>query len=288
MAGVKTNERPGTRAVLRHSHVSAYKAREVLDLIRGQSFERASEILEFCDRGVAVPIAKLLNSCAANARHNDGLEPAEMYVAACYADEGATLKRWRPRARGRATRIRKRTCHITVILSRLPEDQLARRRARLSAEQTERRARRVAGGLRRNRVAGSTGGRRGDETAVGAHETTEDTTEAMAALEEAQELESASHHQELEAEAESALDLEDEESEGAETDDAAPDLTSDDETVVGDESGAAHDTTSDAGAAEASVDTEGDEEEGDVSEPEASTADAAKTDEDNATDGEEN
>jgi len=103
VTGVKTNERPGTRAVLRHSRVSAYKAREVLDLIRGQDYGRATEILEYCERGVAEAIGKLLNSAAANARHNDGLEPEEMYVSACFADEGATLKRWRPRARGRAT-----------------------------------------------------------------------------------------------------------------------------------------------------------------------------------------
>jgi large subunit ribosomal protein L22 len=202
--GLKTNERPGTRAVLRHSRVSAYKAREVLNLIRGQDFERAAEILEFCERDVADAIGKLLNSAAANARHNDGLDPEEMYVSACFADEGTTLKRWRPRARGRATRIRKRTCHITLILSRLPDDQLARRRARRAAEQTERRARRVAGGLRRNRgaaAAGDTGTRR-----KGAPEEEVATSEALAALEEARALETTSHHLELEAEAGSALD----------------------------------------------------------------------------------
>lgn len=204
MPGLKTNERPGTRAVLRHSRVSAYKAREVLNLIRGQDFERAAEILEFCERDVADAIGKLLNSAAANARHNDGLDPEEMYVSACFADEGTTLKRWRPRARGRATRIRKRTCHITLILSRLPDDQLARRRARRAAEQTERRARRVAGGLRRNRgaaAAGDTGTRR-----KGAPEEEVATSEALAALEEARALETTSHHLELEAEAGSALD----------------------------------------------------------------------------------
>lgn len=204
MTGLKTNERPGTRAVLRHSRVSAYKAREVLNLIRGQDYQRATEILEYCDRGVAEVIGKLLHSAAANARHNEGVDPDEMYVSACFADEGTTLKRWRPRARGRATRIRKRTCHITVILSRLPDDQLARRRSRVAAEQSERRARRVAGGLRRNRVAASTeaaAGKKGAEP--------EATSEAMAALEEARAIETTSHRHELEAEAESALDYED-------------------------------------------------------------------------------
>ncbi|MGD0440624.1 MAG: 50S ribosomal protein L22 [Acidimicrobiales bacterium] len=154
MTGLKTNERPGTRAVLKHSGVSAYKAREVLDLIRGKDYDRASEILEYCDREVATVIGKVLRSAAANAFHNDGgIEAEELFVSACYADEGTTLKRWRPRARGRATRIRKRTCHITVIVSRLPEDELSRRRARVAAEQADRRARRVAGARRQTRAS---------------------------------------------------------------------------------------------------------------------------------------
>jgi large subunit ribosomal protein L22 len=151
-AGEKTNERPGTRAVLRHSRVSAYKAREVLNLVRGVEYTRAMEILQFCERDVATPIAKLLRSAAANAEHNDRLDPEELFVAACFADEGATLKRWRPRARGRATRIRKRSCHITVILSRLPDEDLRRHRARSAAAQ-ELRARRVAGTRRRAQAA---------------------------------------------------------------------------------------------------------------------------------------
>jgi large subunit ribosomal protein L22 len=209
MTGVKTNERPGTRALVRHSGVSAYKAREVLDLIRGQNYERATEILEFCDRGVAEVIGKLLHSAAANARHNDGVDPEETFVSACYADEGTTLPRWRPRARGRATRIRKRTCHITVILSRLPENELARRRQRAVAEQSDRRARRVAGGRLRSRVTGA--GRSGSEAETarkGAATEPEVSSKALAALEEARALESTSHHQELEAEAEAALEHE--------------------------------------------------------------------------------
>lgn len=205
MTATKTNERPGTRAVLRHSRMSAYKAREVLNLIRGQDFERAMEILEFCDRGAAEVIGKLLSSAAANARHNDGLEPAEMFVAACYADEGTTLKRWRPRARGRATRIRKRTCHITVILARLPESEITRRRARVAAEQAERRARRVAGGRRRARA-----GAAAETTGMDTEETTA-SSEALAALSEARAIETTTHHAELEAEAGSALDLEEDE-----------------------------------------------------------------------------
>jgi large subunit ribosomal protein L22 len=153
VTGIKTNERPGTRAVLKHSGVSAYKAREVLNLIRDKDYQRASEILEYCDREVAGVIGKLLRSAAANALHNDGLDPEELFVSACFADEGTTLKRWRPRARGRATRIRKRTCHVTIILSRMPDAELNRRRARVAAEAADRRARRVAGARRQGRAA---------------------------------------------------------------------------------------------------------------------------------------
>ncbi len=142
---VKTNERPGTRAVLRYCRMSSYKVREVLDLVRGMELSRAVEILDHTDRAAAPIVAKLIRSAAANAEHNEGLDPDELYVATAYADEGTTLKRWRPRARGRATRIRKRTCHITVVLARMPDEKLARRRARVAAEATNRRARRVAG-----------------------------------------------------------------------------------------------------------------------------------------------
>jgi len=148
MPGVKTNERPGTRAVLRHYRMSAYKAREVLDLIRGKDVDRAHEILRGTPREAARVTAKVLASAVANARANDGLDPDELFVSACFADEGTTVKRWRPRARGRATRIRKRTCHITVIVSRLPEDRLTRRRARQAATTSALRSRRVAASRR--------------------------------------------------------------------------------------------------------------------------------------------
>ena len=151
MPGPKTNEREGTRAVLRHSRQSAYKVREVLDLIRGKEIGLAREILLFSERDAATTVGKLLSSAVANAENNDGLDPEELFVSACFADEGTTIKRWRPRARGRATRIRKRTCHITVIVSRLPEEKLARLRAKREAEVGGRRARRVAGGRGRRR-----------------------------------------------------------------------------------------------------------------------------------------
>jgi large subunit ribosomal protein L22 len=120
-----------------------------LNLIRDVEYDRAADILAHTDRSAAPVVAKLLHSCASNAEHNDGLDPRELYVATCYADEGTTLKRWRPRARGRATRIRKRSCHITIILARMPDEKIARRRARVAAEAADRRSRRVAGTRRR-------------------------------------------------------------------------------------------------------------------------------------------
>ncbi len=124
MTGPKTNERPGTRAQVSYSRVSAYKAREILNLMRGKSYGEATDILKFSERSVSETILKCLDSAVANAEHNDGLSAEELYVATCYADEGPTLKRWRPRARGRATRIRKRTCHITVIVARYSDEEL--------------------------------------------------------------------------------------------------------------------------------------------------------------------
>jgi large subunit ribosomal protein L22 len=133
MVATKTNERPGTRAVVRHVRVSASKARAVLDLIRGQSYGSAAEILAFSERSVAEIIAKGLDSAVANAEHNDGIPAEELFVSSCYADVGPTLKRWRPRARGRATPIRKRTCHITIIVGRYTPEQIAEQQERNEA-----------------------------------------------------------------------------------------------------------------------------------------------------------
>jgi large subunit ribosomal protein L22 len=153
--GTKTNERPGTRASVRYLRVSAYKAREVLDLIRGLHVDDADGVLEFTDRAVAADIRKVLASAVANAEKNDEIDPNELYVSACYADEGPTLKRWRPRARGRATRIRKRTCHITIIVSRMDAKTLEQRRARTEAAVGRGGVRRDAAEARRARVAKS-------------------------------------------------------------------------------------------------------------------------------------
>ena len=98
MTGPKTNERPGTRAEARYIRMSATKARAVLDLIRGLDVAQADQVLQFCERDAAIPIRKCLASAIANAEHNDSQLADELYVSACYADEGPTLKRWRPRA----------------------------------------------------------------------------------------------------------------------------------------------------------------------------------------------
>jgi large subunit ribosomal protein L22 len=125
-------ETPAFRARGRYLRVSAYKVREVLELIRGLDAERAREVLRLAERDAADVVDKVLASAIANGEnhHEHPVVADELYVSACYADEGPTLKRWRPRARGRATRIRKRTCHITVIVSRLPEGELRERRTR--------------------------------------------------------------------------------------------------------------------------------------------------------------
>jgi large subunit ribosomal protein L22 len=134
MVATKTNERPGTRAVVRYVRVSASKARELLNLVRGESYGRAAEILAFSERSVSDVVGKLLESAVANAENNDGIPAEELFISTCYADEGPTLKRWRPRARGRATRINKRTCHITIIVTRYDEATLETMRERDAAK----------------------------------------------------------------------------------------------------------------------------------------------------------
>ena len=105
------------RAQAKHIRQSPYKVRRVLDLVRGLPVEEARHVLAFTDRRATDPVTKVLNSAVANAEHNFALDSDELIVTEAYADEGPTLKRWRPRARGRATRIRKRTCHITIVVS---------------------------------------------------------------------------------------------------------------------------------------------------------------------------
>lgn len=101
-------------ARLKGAGLSARKARLVADQIRGKGVEEALELLAFSPKKAAVIIRKVLNSAIANAEHNEGLDIDELRVSTIYVDEGMTLKRIMPRAKGRADRILKRSCHITV------------------------------------------------------------------------------------------------------------------------------------------------------------------------------
>jgi len=149
MTGPKLNERPGTRATLRGYHMSASKARVVLNLIRGEDITTAREILAGTNREAADVIGKVLASAVANAVTNDAMQADELFVSAAYADEGITMKRFTPRARGRAGKIRKRSCHITVIVSRLDDERLETLRNARSAQAAVSRTRRVASSRRR-------------------------------------------------------------------------------------------------------------------------------------------
>ncbi len=111
------------KASAKYVRQSPYKVRRVLDLVRGLPVEEARVVLDFTNRRAADTIKKVLDSAIANAEHNLALDPEELVVSEAYADEGPTLKRWRPRARGRATRIRKRTSHITIVVAETADQQ---------------------------------------------------------------------------------------------------------------------------------------------------------------------
>jgi large subunit ribosomal protein L22 len=115
-----TTEYPSAVAKARFVRVSATKARRVIDLVRGKSVSDALDILRWAPQAASEPVAKVIASAAANAQNNDGLDPSTLVVATIHADEGPTAKRIRPRAQGRAFRIRKRTSHITVIVESRP------------------------------------------------------------------------------------------------------------------------------------------------------------------------
>jgi|SRR5665648_47781 len=104
-------------AKLRHARLSAYKARLVVDQIRGLGVDRALDILRFSKKKAGTLVQKILESAIANAEHNEGADIDELKVAKAFVDEGPTMKRLHTRARGRSDRILKRTCHITVTVS---------------------------------------------------------------------------------------------------------------------------------------------------------------------------
>ena len=228
--------RPGAKASVRNIRVSAFKARPVLRLIQGEPYEEALEILKFCERGAADVIDKCLRSAAANAEHNEGIDPEELFVFSCFADEGPTMRRWRPRARGRATRIHKRTCHITIQLVRYTPEELAERAARESTTSA------AAAEARRRRVAASRGEDEaledealedaeeleGDEALVDAEESEEEGLEDASEGSEEEDAAEDEDDAEQEAAAEAADDEETEEADDAE-DDAVAEVSSDDE-----------------------------------------------------------
>ncbi len=107
---------PGARAVARHVRISPNKARRVVNLVRGLPAKEALTVLQFAPQAASEPVYKVLASAVANAEHTDNLKRADLYVSQAYVDEGMTMRRIRPRAKGSASRILKRSSHITVVV----------------------------------------------------------------------------------------------------------------------------------------------------------------------------
>ena len=123
---------PGARAIARHVRVSPMKARRVVNLVRGLPAKEALTVLQFAPQQASEPVYKVLASAIANAENNERLDPDSLLVAEAYVDEGPTLKRFRPRAQGRAYRIRKRTCHITIVVESVQAGQARVARANVA------------------------------------------------------------------------------------------------------------------------------------------------------------
>jgi large subunit ribosomal protein L22 len=109
-------DQPGAFASARHQRITPMKARRVVNLVRGLPVEDAQNLLKFAPQAASTTILKVLNSAISNAETTEGLNASDLVVAVAQVDEGPTMKRWRPRAQGRATRINKRTCHITLAV----------------------------------------------------------------------------------------------------------------------------------------------------------------------------
>ena len=154
--------RPGTRAKIRYLRMSASKVRVVLNLVRGKSAAEALQILALSERLASRDIEKCLRSAIANAEHNDEIPAEELYISECFADEGPTIKRFRPRARGRAGSIHKQTCHVTVVVSRYTTEEIDEKNASAAAKASSRGAagggkKKSASANRSARVAASRG-----------------------------------------------------------------------------------------------------------------------------------
>lgn len=104
------------RATARYVRITPMKARRVIDLVRGKTVSEALSILKYAPQTASEPVAKVVASAAANAENNLGLDPRTLVISEAYVDEGPTMKRFQPRAQGRAFQIRKRSSHITVVV----------------------------------------------------------------------------------------------------------------------------------------------------------------------------
>jgi large subunit ribosomal protein L22 len=124
---------PGARAIARHVRISPNKARRVVNLVRGLPAKEALTVLQFAPQAASEQVYKVLASAVANAENNERLDPDSLLVSEAFVDEGPTLKRFRPRAQGRAYRIRKRTCHITVAVEAVQVATPPRRSAKKAA-----------------------------------------------------------------------------------------------------------------------------------------------------------
>ena len=121
MPAAKALDVQEAKAIARFIRLSPRKVRQVIDLIRGKDVQEALAILKFTPKRACLPIAKVVKSAAANDEHNYEMDKDSLYVAACYVDQGPTLKRWQPRAQGRADVLRHRTSHITVVVKEKKE-----------------------------------------------------------------------------------------------------------------------------------------------------------------------
>ena len=115
------SDEPVVRAKARYVRTAPRKVRVVADQVRGMEVEEAIALLRFSPRGASEPVLKLIQSAAANAENNHDLDPEEMRIESISVDEGPTMRRYRPRARGRATRIEKRSSHINITLTPIPD-----------------------------------------------------------------------------------------------------------------------------------------------------------------------
>jgi large subunit ribosomal protein L22 len=185
MAATTTN--PAARASVRYLHVSPYKIRQVLTLVRGLPVDDAERALQLCEKDAAGDVLKLLGAAIANAEHNHAIEADELYVARAWCDEGPTRKAGQARARGRYFRIRKRTSHVTILLERFDAEELEERRRR---EEITGRGAAVAQRRRSERVRRSREVEEGDEVETAEVETPEvETPEVVAGEVEAPEVE---------------------------------------------------------------------------------------------------